>query len=41
MATADQTVRAVLENTNKRYLVEHDEAEDGSWSFDRFSDGFI
>ena len=41
MATADQTVSAVLEGTNKRYLVEHGEAEDGSWAFDRYSDGFV
>ena len=34
-------VSAVLSAVGKRYLVEHDEAEDGSWSFDRFSDGFI
>ena len=34
-------VTAVLGAVGKRYLVEHDEAEDGSWSFDRFSDGFI
>ena len=41
MATAEQTVEAVLDATNKRYLVEHGEAEDGSWAFDRYSDGFV
>lgn len=39
--SADPVVSAVLGAVGKRYLVEHDEAEDGSWSFDRFSDGFI
>lgn len=41
MATADQTVGAVLDATNKRYLVEHQEAEDGSWWYDLYSDGYI
>lgn len=41
MATAEQTVSAVLESTNKRYLVEHAEAEDGSWWYDLYSDGYL
>lgn len=41
MATADQTVGAVLDAVGKRYLVEHTEAEDGSWWADRYSDGFV
>lgn len=41
MATAEQTVGKVLDATNKRYLVEHAEAEDGSWWYDLYSDGFI
>lgn len=40
MATAEQTVSAVLGATNKRYLVEHKEAEDGSWWYDLYSDGY-
>lgn len=39
MATADQTVSAVLESTNKRYVVETGQTENG-W-FTRYSDGFI
>lgn len=41
MATAEQTVEAVLDATNKRYLVEHQEAEDGSWWYDLYSDGYL
>ena len=43
MATADQTVGAVLDATNKRYLVEHTEGtiENGSWWADRYSDGWV
>ena len=41
MATAAQTISAVLESTNKRYLVESWKSDnDGSW-FNRYSDGFI
>lgn len=39
MATAEQTVSAVLEGTNKRYLVEHWENKDGTMWYDRYSDG--
>lgn len=39
MATAEQTVSAVLESTNKRYVVETDNNENG-W-FTRYSDGWI
>lgn len=30
-----------MDAVGKRYLVEHGEAEDGSWAFDRYSDGFV
>lgn len=39
MATANQTVSAVLEATNKRYVVETGNNENG-W-FTRYSDGWI
>ena len=39
MATAEQTVSAVLEATNKRYVVETGQTENG-W-FTRYSDGWI
>ena len=39
MATADQTVSAVLESTNKRYVVETGQTEN-AW-FTRYSDGWI
>ena len=43
MATAEQTVSAVLESTNKRYLVERDDGsnEAGSYWFERYSDGWV
>lgn len=41
MATAEQTVSAVLESTNKRYLVEKGESEDGNQTWERYSDGYI
>lgn len=31
----------MLENIGRRYLVEHEEAEDGSWWYDRYSDGWL
>ena len=34
-------VSAVLSAVGKRYLVEHDEAEDGSWWYDLYSDGWL
>ena len=39
MATAEQTVSAVLESTNKRYVVETGQTEN-SW-FTLYSDGWI
>lgn len=39
MATAEQTVSAVLESTNKRYVVETGNNENG-W-FTRYSDGWV
>lgn len=39
MATAEQTVSAVLGSTNKRYVVETDQTEN-SW-FTRYSDGWV
>ena len=39
--SADPVVSAVLGAIGKQYLVEHQEAEDGSWWYDRYSDGFI
>lgn len=43
MATADQTVSAVLEATNKAYILEQDTVEDDTWKkwFVRWSDGRI
>lgn len=41
MATAEQTVSAVLESTNKRYVVETGTSEDGTIRYTRFSDGYI
>ena len=43
MATAEQTVGAVLDATNKRYLVEHTEGtnDNGTWWADRYSDGWV
>ena len=40
-ASASPIVKAVLENIGRRYLVEHTEAEDGSWWADRYSDGWV
>lgn len=39
MATAEQTVSAVLDSTNKRYVVETGQTENG-W-FTRYSDGWV
>lgn len=41
MATAEQTVSAVLEATNKRYVVETGTSEDEAIRYTRFSDGYI
>ena len=41
MATAEQTVSAVLDATNKRYVVETGTSEDGTIRYTRFSDGYI
>ncbi len=41
MATAEQTVSAVLESTNKRYVVETGTSEDGAIRYTRFSDGYL
>lgn len=43
MITANQTVGAVLDATNKRYLVEHQEysLDKGKAWFDRYSDGYV
>ena len=41
MATAEQTVSAVLESTNKRYVVETGTSEDGTVRYTRFSDGYL
>ena len=43
MATAEQTVSAVLNAIGKRYLVEHTEGtiKNGSWWADRYSDGWV
>lgn len=41
MATAEQTVSAVLDATNKRYVVETGTSEDGTIRFTRFSDGYL
>lgn len=34
-------VSAVLGAIGKRYLVEHEEADDGSWWYDLYSDGWL
>lgn len=34
-------VSAVLGAIGKRYIVEHQEAEDGSWWYDRYNNGLI
>ena len=39
--SADPVVSAVLNAVGKRYLVEHTEADDGSWWADRYSDGWV
>lgn len=39
MATAEQTVSAVLESTNKRYVVETYKTEDGLGGYTVYSDG--
>lgn len=36
-----QIVKAVLDNIGRRYLVEHAEAEDSSWWYDLYSDGWL
>ena len=41
MATAEQTVSAVLEATNKAYIVETGDSEDGLRQYRRWSDGTI
>lgn len=41
MATAEQTVSAVLEATNKAYIVETGDSEDGLSHYRRQSDGTI
>lgn len=41
MATAEQTVSAVLDATNKRYVVETGTSEEGTIRYTRFSDGYI
>lgn len=41
MATAEQIVGAVLDATNKRYVVETGTSEDGTIRYTRFSDGYI
>ena len=41
MATADQTVSAVLEATNKAYIVETGDSSDGLSHYRRWSDGTI
>lgn len=41
MATAEQTVSAVLEATNKSYIVETGDSEDGLRHYRRWSDGTI
>ena len=40
-ASASPIVKAVLDNVGRRYLVEHTEADDGSWWADRYSDGWV
>ena len=41
MATAEQTVSAVLESTNKRYVVETWQSGDGKNGYTKYSDGWI
>ncbi|MDM8227749.1 hypothetical protein [Parasutterella secunda] len=41
MATAEQTVGAVLDATNKRYLVEHWESDDNLTWYDKYNDGWV
>lgn len=41
MATAEQTVSAVLEATNKRYVIEVWKSEDGKNGYTKYSDGWI
>lgn len=36
-----QYPKAVLDAVGKRYLVEHIEADDGSWWYDLYSDGWV
>ena len=40
-AVTSPIVKAVLDNVGRRYLVEHTEAEDGSWQYDLYSDGWL
>lgn len=40
MATAEQTVSAVLDATNKRYVVETYKTDDGLGGYTLYSDGF-
>lgn len=40
MATAEQTVSAVLDATNKRYVVEMYKTDDGSGGYTLYSDGY-
>lgn len=41
MATAEQTVSAVLESTNKRYVIETGSSENGNSHFTLYSDGWL
>lgn len=41
MATTEQTVRAVLDATNKRYPEEIFETDDGLGGYTRYSDGWL
>lgn len=41
MATAEQTVSAVLDVIGKRYVVETGTSEDGTIRYTRFSDGYL
>ena len=38
---ASQLVKAVLNALGTRYLVEHAQSEDNTWSYDRYSDGWV
>lgn len=38
---SSQTVKVVLNNFGRRYLVEHWQSEDGSQWYDRYSDGWV